>query len=67
MTPEADKIVPMIAAAGPSGMNRKQLGSAIDLERPVLDGLLAGFVQAGLLTFGRENGVPVFRTQSGEK
>ena len=63
--PEADRVLPLVAASGPNGMNRKQLGNALDLERETLDGLLAGMVRAGLLTVAWENGVPVFRTQNG--
>ena len=62
--PEADQIVPLVAANS-NGMNRKQLGHAIRLDRDVLDGLLDGLVSAGLLTVTWENGVPVFRTQNG--
>jgi hypothetical protein len=61
--PEAENIVPLVAASGMVGMNRKQLGSAIDLEREILDELLDGLVRSGLLTVAWENGVPVFRTQ----
>ncbi len=61
--PEAERIVPLVSASGMVGMNRKQLGNAIKLDRPVLDDLLDGMVQAGLLTVAWENGVPVFRTQ----
>lgn len=46
-------------------MTRKQLGGAVDLERDVLDELLAGLVNAGLLTYGWENGLPVYRATSG--
>lgn len=63
--PEADKIVPIIAAAGVVGMNRKQLGSAIDLERFILDGLLAGFVNSGILVVTDEGGTLIYRTQHG--
>lgn len=63
--PEAEKVVPMVAAAGLVGMNRKQLSHAIRLDRPVLDELLGGLVSAGLLSVAWGNGVPVFRTQKG--
>ena len=48
--PAADRIVPMVAQAGPGGMSRGQIGGAIDLERDDLDRLLAGLVEFGLLT-----------------
>jgi hypothetical protein len=63
--PEADKIVPLVAAAKIVGMNRQQIGHAVRLDRPVLDELLDGLVSAGLLNVAWENGVPVFRTQKG--
>jgi hypothetical protein len=40
----------MVAGSGASGMNRGQLGHAIQLDRHILDELLAGLVSAGLLT-----------------
>lgn len=43
-------------------MTRKQVGSAIELDRQLLDGLLAGMVSAGLLTLTWEGGVPVYRS-----
>ena len=64
--PEAEKLVPLVAASGMVGMTRKQLGNAIDLERQVLDELLDGLVRSGLLTVTDENGLKVFRTQQGD-
>lgn len=40
----------MIRAAGVYGMTRRQIGSAVALDRDVLDQLLAGMVSAGILT-----------------
>jgi hypothetical protein len=54
--PEADRIVPLVAAAGQIGMNRKQLGAAIKLDGEILDQLLQSFVDAGLLVATREHG-----------
>jgi len=62
LAPEAERILPLIAGAG--GLSRKQLGHAVDLERDVLDDLLGGLVQAGLLTLSWEMGVPVYRSRS---
>ena len=62
LEPEADRVVPLVAAAGVSGMYRKQLGHAVRLDREVLDELLAGLVQAGLLVVASEDGMAVFRT-----
>lgn len=47
---EADRLLPILAASGTVGMNRKQLGAAIDLEPEILDRLLNGYVQFGLVT-----------------
>ena len=62
LAPEAERILPLIAAAG--GLTRKQLGHAVDLERDVLDGLLGGLVSANLLTLAWEGGVPIYRSIS---
>ena len=43
-------------------MSRKQIGSAVDLDRDVLDQLLAGLVGIGMLTVAWEGGVWVYRT-----
>ena len=61
--PESDRVVPLIAQAGVAGMNRGQIGAAVDLERDVLDELLAGLVRFGELTVSDENGLRVFRAQ----
>lgn len=62
--PQADKVVPLIAGAGPDGIARRELGHAVRLDRQVLDELLAGLVRAGLLSVTWENGVPVYRSAS---
>ena len=62
LAPEAERILPLVAAAGSAGMNRKQLGSAVDLDRDVLDHLLHGMVGIGLLTVAWDKGTPVYRT-----
>ena len=62
LAPEADRIVPLVAAAGMMGMDRQQLGNAVDLERDVLDELLAGMIRVGVLTLAWEDGVQVFRS-----
>ncbi len=63
--PQGDRLLPVIAASGPTGMTRQQIGNAIDLDRHLLDGLLAGMVSAGLLTLAWEGGVPVYRSTAG--
>jgi len=60
ISPEPDRILPLIKAAGVSGMTRKQLGGAVDMERDVLDELLAGLVGAGLLILSRDARGPVY-------
>ena len=65
LMPEADKVVPLVAGAGAAGMTRQQLGHAVDLDRDVLDELLAGLVRVGLLAVSWEIGVPVYRTRTG--
>jgi hypothetical protein len=59
--PEAERILPLVAAAGTAGMNRFQLGNAVDLNREKLDQLIAGLVGIGLLTVAWEGDVPVYR------
>ena len=59
--PEADLILPLIAAAGSVGMNRRQIGNAVQLDRQVLDELLTGMVQVGLLTVIWRDETPVYR------
>ncbi len=61
LAPEAERILPLVAAAGTVGMNRFQLGNAVDLSRETLDQLLSGLVGIGLLTLALERGVPVYR------
>ena len=42
-------------------MNRGQLGGAVELDRDVLDELLAGLVGIGMLVVAWEDGLPVYR------
>lgn len=62
ISPEADRILPLVAAAGQTGMNRGQLGHAVDIERDMLDELLTGMVGVGLLTVTAGVGGPVYRS-----
>lgn len=61
LAPEAERLLPLVAASGTVGMNRFQLGNAVDLNRETLDQLLAGLVGIGLLTLAWEGDVPVYR------
>jgi hypothetical protein len=61
LAPEAEKILPLVVGAGTAGMTRKQLGNVIELDREVLDELLAEMVQIGLLTVMWRDGMPVYR------
>ena len=57
-------MLPLIAAST-TGMTRQQLGHAVDIERDVLDELLAGMVGVGLLILSRDARGPVYRATSG--
>jgi len=59
--PEATRLVHLIAAAGPAGVSRGQLGGAIDLPREVVDQLLDPLVRAGQLRRATEGGLEVYR------
>ena len=59
--PEAERILPLVAAAGTVGVNRKQLGNAVYLDHETLHQLLASLVGIGLLTLAWERGVSVYR------
>ena len=61
LAPDTDRLLPLIAAAGKLGMNRKQIGSAVELDRDMLEQLLSGLVNIGLLTVAWEYGVPIYR------
>jgi hypothetical protein len=61
LAPDSERILPMVVAAGTAGMTRKQLGNVIELDREVMDELLAGMVQIGLLTVVWREGLPVYR------
>lgn len=61
ISPEADRIYPLVKAAGVYGMSRKEIGSAVDLDREVLDQLLNGLVSAGMLMSSRDARGPVYR------
>lgn len=62
LQPQADTIMPFVKAAGASGLTRRQLGGAVDLERVVLDDLLAGLVNVGMLILAKDARGPVYRT-----
>jgi len=61
-TPEADRILPLIAQAGPQGISRGEIGRAIKLDRAVLDSFLDGLVRVGLLRLVAVNGIRIYRT-----
>lgn len=63
-TPASDQIVPFVSQSGIHGMNRKQIGSVIKLDRDTLDQVLAGLVDFGLLTMTVDNGLRVYRATS---
>ena len=61
LAPESERILPLVAAAGAAGMTRRQIRNAVELDQEVLDELLAGMVQIGLLTVMWRDGRPVYR------
>ena len=61
ISPEADRILPLVKGAGVFGMSRKQLGSAVKLDRDVLDDLLGAMVGTGILILSRDAQGPVYR------
>ncbi len=60
--PYADRIVPLVAQAEPTGMTRRQLGHAVPLAPAVLDQLLDALVRFGLITTASEGDTVVYRT-----
>jgi hypothetical protein len=59
--PEATRLLQLVAAAGPAGVSRGQLGGALHLPREVLDQLLDALVQAGQLRRAAEGGLDVYQ------
>jgi hypothetical protein len=47
VVPDADRLVLLIRAAGPSGIPEGELRSAVDLPRKTVDDLLRALAQAG--------------------
>ena len=47
LSPAADRVLPLIVAAGEAGITRKELGHSLDLDRDTLEGLLAGLAGVG--------------------
>ena len=58
----ANSLVPTIAAAGPKGMSRAEIGQRIDLPRQVLDELLARLADVGQLWWRQEKDDTIWRT-----
>jgi hypothetical protein len=61
LAPESERILPLVVGAGTAGMTRNQIGNAIGLDKEVLDELLAGMVEIGLLTVMWRDETPVYR------
>jgi hypothetical protein len=59
--PESERLLPLLRAAGSLGMTRRQIGSAVRLDRDVLDQLLDGMVGASILILSRDARGPVYR------
>ncbi len=58
---QADKLMPLLQQAGPGGMTRRQLGSAVDLDPNILDELLAALVSSGIVSLDQVGGGPRYR------
>ena len=65
--PEADKLLPLIAHSGRTGISRGELGKAITLDRQVLDEFLDGLVRIGVVQITDKNGIRVYRAGSAWK
>ena len=59
---QADRIVPLVAGAGATGMTRLQLGHAVPLAPVVLDQLLDALVRFGSLTAASDGDTVVYHT-----
>lgn len=60
--PEADKLLPLIAQSGRTGISRGEIGKAITLDRQVLDDFLDGLVRVGVVQVTNQNGIKAYRT-----
>lgn len=58
---QSDKIVPLLQQAGPAGMTRRQLSSAVDLPPDLLDQLLSALIGTGLVSLDHIGSVPRYR------
>lgn len=65
--PEADKLLPLIAQSGRTGISRGELGKAITLDRQVLDEFLDGLVRIGVVRADLVKGIKVYRAGSAWK
>jgi len=54
--PQADRLILLIRAAGPSGIPEGELRSAVELPRKTVDGLLTALVQAGQIKVVQRQG-----------
>lgn len=61
LLPDTERLLPLVQNAGAVGMTRQQIGNAVDLDRDVLDQLLAGMAGMGLLTVSTDSQGPVYR------
>ena len=58
---QADKLVPLLKQAGPTGMSRRQLAGAIDLPPSLVDGLLAALLDTGQIRIDVAGGIRTYR------
>jgi DNA-binding transcriptional regulator LsrR (DeoR family) len=54
----------VISAAGPEGLSREEIALEIQLDRKMLDQLLAALVQIGQISIAQENGDQIFRASN---
>lgn len=61
LLPECDRVLHVIAAAGPSGITDGDLGTHIQLHRRTLDELLEALLQVGRITRTFQQGEVMYR------
>ena len=59
--PAADQIIPLITAAGPSGITRADLGDRLRLDRATLDQLLGAMIEMGQISMWGSGGKAVLK------
>ena len=60
VVPDADRLILLIKAAGPSGIPERELRSAVELPLQTVDALLAALTQARQVAVADRNGERVY-------